>query len=124
MLLHNLKQVLVLVLVLVFLSAASSRAGAWKIVHGDVLQVFPEQHKILLESFGEKMIYELDAECQILRLGSPVSLESMRPVAPSAFQDALCWVNPQGLLSQIWVNYSVREEDGMLVHYDIFGNLK
>ncbi|NLL41815.1 MAG: hypothetical protein GX251_00575 [Firmicutes bacterium] len=123
MLLQNIKLILVFGLVLTF-SVGVSAAPAWKIVHGDVLQVFPEQHKLLLESGGEKLIYKLDTDCQILRLGAPASLESMHPVAPDAFQDVLCWVNPQGLLGLILVNYSVQEEDGTLVLYDIFGNLK
>lgn len=116
------KGILALGLLLLCTSLASGHD--WKMVHGDVLQVFPEQHKILLDCSGERMIYELEEDCLIWRLGAPASLASMRPVYPGAFQDALCWVNPCGRLSHVLVSYSVHEEDGLLVAYDIFGNLE
>ncbi len=124
MLLRIAKVALVLSLLLLITSTAWGQEEGWKMVHGDVLQVFTEQHKILLNCAGERRIHVLEPDCQILRLGMPTSLESLRPVAPNAFQDALCWVNDQGLISHIFVNYSVLEREGVLVAYDIFGNLK
>lgn len=124
MLVRNTKMLIVLGLLLVSASTVWAQVDGWKMVHGDVLQVFVDQHKILLESRGEQRVYVLDADCQILRLGVSVSLESMHPVAPNAYQDALCWINPLGLIGHILVNYSVQEKDGILASYDIFGNLK
>ena len=123
-LLRNRKVSLVLGLLLLCTSVVSARSDEGKMVHGDVLQVFPEQHKILLYCGGEQIIYELEEDCAIWRLGSPANIESMRPVAPDSFQDALCWVNYRGRLSHVFVSYHVQEEDGRLVAYDIFGNLK
>ncbi len=93
-------------------------------VHGDVLQVFTLEHKLLLAVGGEPQIYVVAEDCSILRQGTLTSLASLRPIAPDSFQDALCWVDGQGLISHILVNYFVQEEDGVLVAYDIFGNLK
>lgn len=124
MLLRIIKVVMVLSLLFLTTSTAWGQVEEWKMVHGDVLQVFTEQHKILLGCAGERRIYALEPDCQILRLGIPTSLDSMRPIASNAFQDALCWINGQGFVSHILVNYSVQEKDGSLVAYDIFGNLK
>lgn len=73
---------------------------------------------------GQKQILELDPDCQILRNGSPTSLESLRPVFAQSYQDVLCWLNNQGFISYILANYSVEEVDGSLVSRDIFGNVK
>ncbi len=124
MLLRSIKLLVVLGLLLASVSTVWAQVDGWKMVHGEVVQVFADQHKIMLESSGQQRIYLLDADCQILRLGVPVSLESMRPIASNAYQDALCWINPQGLIGHVMVNYTVREQEGILVSYDIFGNLK
>lgn len=125
MLMQNIKAVvLAIVLVLIFASPSLAQLNAWKMVHGEVVQVFPEHHKLLLEIEGQKQIYELSQDCKILRLGSQVALSSLRPITPNSFQDVLCWVDHRGVVSYILVNYSVQEEDGRLVAYDIFGNLK
>lgn len=124
MLYRSITLVLVLAVILSLTSIASGHISGWKMVHGDVLQVFPEQHKILMKINGEQTILVLDAQCPIYRLGTTVRLESMRPIAPDTFQDALCWIDEQGLVRHVLVNYNVHEEDGVLVAYDIFGNLK
>lgn len=124
MLLRTAKLVLVLLLMLLATPTAWGQVDEWKMVHGDVLQVFSEQHKILVECADGRLIFNVEPECQILRMGIPTSLESLRPVTSDDFQDVLCWINGQGTISYIFVNYSVREKDGILVTYDIFGNLK
>ena len=124
MLLRMMKFSAILVLVLFVTQAARGQMHGWKMVHGDVLQVFSEQHKILLDVSGEKTIYTLERDCQILRFSVPTGLDSLRPITSGAFQDALCWINEQGRIAHILVNYAVSEEDGVLVAYDIFGNLK
>ncbi|HKM43425.1 MAG TPA: hypothetical protein VJZ70_05490 [Limnochordia bacterium] len=124
MLLRMMRFVAVIGLMLIVSGVASGQVDGWKMVHGDVLQVYVDQHKILLDCSGEQSIYVLEEDCQILRLGAPTSLGSMRPITPEAFQDALCWVNERGQISHILVSYMVREEDGIPVAYDIFGNLK
>jgi len=118
------KVLIVLGLLCVGAPAVGAYDDGWKMVHGDVLQVFADQHKILLDVDGVKEIYVLEVDCPILRSGVPVSLESMRPIGVNAYQDALCWVNPQGVIGHILVNYRVQEVDGILHNYDIFGNLK
>lgn len=124
MLLRNIKLMVVMSLLFVCAQWTWSQAAAGRMIHGEVLQVYPQQAKILLANNGEKKIFLLEENCQILRQGSPASLNSMRPIAPDAFQDVLCWFNARGLISHIFVNYSVQEEDGILVSYDIFGNKK
>lgn len=124
MLLRIMRFVFIIGLMLLVTATAQGQIGRWKMVHGDVLQVFAEQHKILLDVSGEQYIYVLESDCQILRLGVPTSLDSLRPIASEAYQDALCWVNGQGRIAYLLVNYSVSEIDGVLVAYDIFGNLR
>lgn len=115
----------ILVGLLLITSVSHVWAGeVWHMIHGNVVQVFPEQRKILFESMGEKKVLVLAEDCQILRLGRTADVASLRPITPNAFQDALCWINPQGQISCILANYRVQEEDGVLVSYDIFGNLK
>lgn len=89
MLCRSIKVILILAVMLSLTSIASGQMNGWKMVHGDVLQVFPEQHKLLVETGGEQTILVLDAQCPIYRLGTPVSLESVRPIAPDVFQDVL-----------------------------------
>lgn len=108
----------------VFTSSVFAQEGEWTMVHGDVVRIFPEQFKIMLEKDGQKSILELAQDCQILRQGRPCTIESLRPVFPGAYQDALCWFNERGLVSVLLVNYSVQEENGTLVARDIFGNVK
>lgn len=125
MLLRNIPSIVVVGILLLTLTVpVHGRTSSWQMVYGDVVQVFAEQQKILMESGGQKSILAVDCDCVILRLGKPASLESLRPIASGVYQDALCWVNSQGLVSYILVNYLVQEEDGLLVNYDIFGNLK
>lgn len=96
----------------------------WRLVHGSVLQVFPEENKIMLQLDGAPLIFALEEECTILRYGRHAALESLRPITPTDFQDALCWLNPFGSISCILANYRVTEEGGILVKHDIFGNVK
>lgn len=124
MLLRIIRLISILGLMLLVTATAHGQANGWKMVHGDVLQVFPEEHKILLDVSGERSIYVLESGCQILRFGTPTSLDSLRPITSEAFQDALCWVNGHGRVAYVLANYYVSEEDGVLVAYDIFGNLK
>ncbi len=93
-------------------------------VHGDIVQVLTEEHKLLLASNGQEVYLVLEEDCRIFRQGAPATLASLRPVGPGAYQDALCWINPQGRVGLLLVNYHVEEENGMLVAYDIFGNRK
>ena len=118
------RKLTVLLCVLFLPCTAWSQGPPWKIVHGDVLQVDSEAHTLLLSCDGQKIELPIAEDCQVFREGQPVALGSMRPVGPEAYQDVLCWVNPQGLVSMILVNYYVQEEDGLLVAYDIFGNPK
>src|SRR5690554_615675 len=92
---------MLLILPAIYTTGTCGQESSWKMIHGDVLQVFPDQHKILVESQDEKQIFRLDEECQIFRLGVPTSLLSMRPVDSDAFQDVLCWVNYDGHISHI-----------------------
>ncbi|HKM43101.1 MAG TPA: hypothetical protein VJZ70_03815 [Limnochordia bacterium] len=124
MLLRIMRVMMVIGLLLFITPTTLGQAHAWKMVHGDVLQVSVDQHKILVDVGGESKIFVLEEDCQILRLGVPTSLDSLRPVTEEAFQDVLCWLNGQGRVAYVLANYSVSEEDGTLVAYDIFGNPK
>lgn len=114
----------VLLILLLASNQAMAQGAQWMLVHGEVLQVFPEEYKLLLACAEEQRLLGLTEDCRIFREGEPVTLASLRPVGPGAFQDALCWINPQGLVGLILVNYWVVEEDGLLASYDIFGNPK
>ncbi|NLJ81304.1 MAG: hypothetical protein GX335_09805 [Firmicutes bacterium] len=105
---------------------ASAQTGdsQWRLIHGNVQQVLAAENKILLENEGERRILQLEADCLILRLGKEASLASLRPISGEDFQDVLCWVNPQGFVSFLLINYTILEEKGVLVNYDIFGNVK
>lgn len=124
MLCRNIKLIVLLSLVVIFTPQVYAGQKPWKMIHGDVLQVLPEQQKFLLHSVEGSEIYVLENDCIILRSGKPTTLDALRPIAPDAFQDVLCWLNSQGLISYIFVNYSIQEEQGILVSRDIFGNVK
>lgn len=125
MLLRNIKLLSIIVIVLLCCSdPVLSKVEAWYVVYGDVLQVFPEQNKLLLETKAAKEIFVLDSECTILRQGQETTLYALRPVDFGFYQDALCWIDSRGLIRYILVNYHVQEEEGHLLNYDIFGNLK
>ncbi len=125
MLWKNIQLIVVMALLLVALTVqVNGETQAWHMVYGDVVRIFPEQQKILLESGGQKSIFVLADDCVILRFGKPSTFEALRPIAPGVYQDALCWVNSHSLLAFILVNYSVVEVDGVLISYDIFGNPK
>lgn len=114
---------LIIFLVLSLL-APTAKASDWYVVHGEIKQVFLEQRKVLVANEETKFILVLEPHCQIFRAGSPVSLQSLRPITPTDLQDALFWVNPQGLVSYLLVNYKVFEENGILQAYNIFGEAK
>ncbi len=101
-----------------------AQLNQWRLIHGNVLRIFPQANKIMLESDGNTFILILEEDCEIIRHGFPTTLESLRPVTSTDFQDALCWVNPRGLIGCILVNYFVYEEEGSLFSLDIFGNVK
>jgi hypothetical protein len=125
MLMQNIKRGLPIVIFLLVISGPVWAQGPpWRIVHGEVCQVLADQHTLLLAYDGQGEYLALTDDCLILREGQATSLESLRPIGPDAFQDALCWVNPSGLVELILVNYYVEEENGALVSYDIFGNRK
>lgn len=96
----------------------------WSLIHGEVLQVFEAEKKILLATEGQILILELETDCELFRLGQATSLRSLRPVSSDRFQDVLCWVNPFGFVGCLWANYTIKEEKGNLVNYDIFGKQK
>lgn len=125
MLLRNIKLLVLVGFVVLVLSAQTNGQNrSWQMIHGDVIQVDSKQQKLLLKSEGNGHIFVLEDDCAILRHGQETTLEALRPISTGAYQDALCWINPQGKVSYILVNYSVEEIDGALVNYDIFGNRK
>lgn len=105
-------------------SAALAETNEWRLIHGDVVQILSQENKIMLETNGTILIFALEPECHIFRNGFPAAFESLRPITYVDFQDALCWINPRGLISCILANYSVHEEGGILINRDIFGNVK
>lgn len=116
----------VLIILMVLGGSAAAWVGEeqWRIVHGEVLQVYPQEHKLLVDLGSGSELLLLAEDCQILRQGAEVALASLRPIAPGALQDVLLWLNGQGLVCLILANYHVQEENGALVSYDIFGNVK
>ncbi|NLM40864.1 MAG: hypothetical protein GX199_00965 [Firmicutes bacterium] len=121
---NNQRGLAVVILLLLLPAAACAHGPQWKLVHGDVLQVLLDEHRLLVACDGQEQYLSLEEDCRIFRQGQPVSLASLRPVGPEAFQDVLCWISPTGLVGLILVNYHVQEENGLLVAYDIFGNPK
>ena len=93
-------------------------------IHGEVLQVYAEQSKLLIKSDQGKRVIELGDDCQIFRRGQKVTIESLRPVAFDSFQEVLCLLDSRGLANHVFVHYCVQEHNGILVSYDIFGYVK
>jgi len=81
---------IVIGLLLLFPAMAHGNAKQWRLVHGYVLHVQPEENKIMLEVDGRPHIYLIELDCTILRQGSPTSLASLRPITEYDLQDALC----------------------------------
>ena len=70
------------------------------------------------------LILELDAGCRIMRGLQEISCTALRPVYPGWYQDGLFMLNSEGRVVEILANYSIREQAGFLVSYDIFGEIK
>lgn len=119
----SIEMIVIMLLVMAFSGVAY--AQGWEMIHGEIRQVFPEERKVLLDSYGEKHILLLTADCEILRKGKPTGIASLRPITQNDFQDAIFWVNSHGQVSYVLVNYSIEEEQkGILVKRDIFGNIQ
>lgn len=122
-------------LCLVFLLAAAAAVSAadhpldtthW--VHGEIVEVFPEQNKVRVLSDGVMQVYKLAGGAEIYRGGCLVSLVSCRPITESRFQECLLFLNELGEVTMMLMDYSIAEiqtEAGnFLVYYDIFGRVK
>ena len=114
----------VLLLVYVLCWTVSADAFCPPAVHGDILEVFPEQNKIRVLTDDGMTILELDPNCEIFRGTQEISVYALRPVAEGYYQDGLFLFNASGQVMEIFVNYSMQEEAGYLVFYDIFGEIK
>ncbi|HHY09613.1 MAG TPA: hypothetical protein GX528_03510 [Firmicutes bacterium] len=116
--------VIFLAAALLFSGVLQAQSPGFYALHGEIKQVFLEQRKVLISTAGKKLILVLEPDCEILRDGKPTSLQSLRPITATDFQDALFWLNRRGLVSCLWVNYRVSEENGTLQAYNIFGEAK
>lgn len=116
--------------ILVF--AAASAAGGqrefthW--IHGEIVEVFPEQNKLRVLYDGKMGIFSLTRGGEIYRGGRLVSLVSTRPITESRFQEGLFFFNEHGEIILMIVDYSIAEVEteagSVLVYYDIFGRVK
>ena len=50
-------------------------------VHGEVLQVLPEEHKLVIACGGEEVLLAVEEDCRVLRQDKPVAMASLLPVA-------------------------------------------
>lgn len=120
------RRVIFITLILLVLSVHSTYADSpcWSAVYGEVLQVYPEQLKLLIQTKHGKQILELRPDCQILRSGQEVSIVSLRPVTSNSFQEVLCLMDPKGFVTHLFAHYCIQECTDGLVFYDIFGHIK
>jgi len=113
-------------LLLLTFTAASLPAEAFHpgAVHGDILEVHAEERKVRVAAPGGLLILELRPDCRLVRGCQPVTASALRPVKEGWYQDALFVLDSEGRVVEAIVNYTIREEAGFLVLYDIFGNIK
>lgn len=93
-------------------------------VHGEILDILPEQGKVRLMTNRGMLILELELSCLVFRGGQNVTLESVRPIQPGWYQDGIFLLNSSGRVVEVFVNYNLQEEAGFLISYDIFGEIK
>ena len=108
---------------IVVLGSFSAHAYHPSALHGDILDVLPEQGKIRLQTKKGMFILELEPSCQI-SWGQSVTLAAVRPIAPGRYQDGIFLLNSSGRVREIFVNYNLQEEAGFLISYNIFGEIK
>ncbi len=111
-------------LVIFLLAAPLGAAYQPQVIHGDILEVHQEEGKVRIASSAGMLILELASPCRIVRGRQEVSIAALRPIQQGWYQDGLFVLNSAGQAVEIIVSYAVREEDGFLVLYDIFGNIK
>lgn len=113
--------------VVIFLLAAAAplKAGAFPaVLHGEILDVHEDEGKVRVAAGGGMLILELASQCRIVRGCQQASLAALRPIQPGWYQDGLFVLNSEGRVVEIIVNYTIKEEAGFLVLYDIFGKIK
>lgn len=76
-------KLVIVIFLLLGLSPVALAYQSW--LHGEIVEVFPEQHKVRIVADGKTKILELDEEVEIYRGGYQVSLISTRPIAPDRF---------------------------------------
>ncbi|NLM69564.1 MAG: hypothetical protein GX177_06140 [Firmicutes bacterium] len=117
-----------LLVVLLLNLSTGTVLGRAAFMHGEILEVFPEQNKIRVLSEGRMQILELADQVEIYRRGQPVSLLSTRPVAENYFQEGIFYMNELGRVVLMVVDYAVEEiqtaSGSLLVYYDLFGGVK
>ena len=105
-----------------------AECGEYRWLHGEIVEVFPEQNKLQVLTCREFTILRLASGAEIYRRGRPVSLNSARPIAESRFQEGLFLVDRHEEVILMIVDYTIAEiqtETGtMIVYYDIFGRVK
>lgn len=94
------------------------------VIHGDILEVFPDENRVRVLSEDKEIILALDQDTEITRSGQSVRLASLRPITPRRYQEGLFFINSQGMVSRIFVHYYVYQDERGLVSTDIFGKVK
>ncbi|MGI6148300.1 MAG: hypothetical protein ACOYEU_02970 [Limnochordia bacterium] len=123
--LHNKRVLLLLLCICIAGFTNPTDAGCHPaVVHGDILDVHPQAGKVRVLTGHGMLILELDAGCRIMRGLQEISCTALRPVYPGWYQDGLFMLNSEGRVVEILANYSIREQAGFLVSYDIFGEIK
>lgn len=121
-------KVLVIVFALMALAPQTAFGNSTSFKYGEIIEVFPEQHKVRVVIGGQMDIFVLDSSAQIYRNSIPTSLVSARPIAEGCFQDGLFFFNDQGRVVLMLVNYTIDEiqdqSGAYLIYYDIFGTVK
>lgn len=97
-------------------------------LHGEIVEVFPEQNKVRILVDGKLNILKLEDQVEIFRQGEKTCLESARPITDNRYQEGLFFVNEQGKVFMMIVDYSfnaIETPSGtVIIYYNVFGEVK
>lgn len=124
---------MVLTMLIPLLGASGAMAtdqgqSGWLALHGEILAVEAGGREITVVANGKEQVVPAAKQLEVYRNGQSVSLGAARPILPHRPQEGLFFLNERGEVEKLILHYQVVEgehnEEPVLLHLDIFGNVK